>query len=69
MTERTFNTQELVEQLMANLRTLAPEGQEYSFTVGYLTNTMADIVNGGIGELIDNVDWTNQRVEALRKVR
>ena len=69
MTERTYDTQQLVDKLLANLRIMAPAGAEYSFTVGYLTNTLADIAKGGIDELISNVDWTNQRVEALQKVR
>lgn len=71
MTERSFNTGDLVEQLFSNLRKLHnPEamGSAESYINGYLYNAIQDIATGGVEELIAHVDWTNQRVEAKYKV-
>lgn len=66
--EKTFTTSELIEQLYKNLRFLAPDGQENSYIAGYLYNVLKDVAERGVDELTANVDWTNQRVEAKRKV-
>jgi hypothetical protein len=68
MDTTTFTTEQLVNRLYNNLRTLAPAGQENSYIAGYLINALKSIAEAGIEELIDHVDWTNQRVEAKRKV-
>jgi len=66
--EKSFTTTELIDQLYANLRFVAPQGQEHAYIAGYLFNVLKDVAEGGIDELTANVDWTNQRVEAKRKV-
>ena len=66
--QKSFTTSELIEQLYKNLRFLAPQGQENAYVAGYLYNVLKDVVEGGVDELTANVDWTNQRVEAKRKV-
>jgi len=66
--KKSFTTTELIDQLYANLRFLAPDGQENAYVAGYLYNVLKDVVEGGVDELTANVDWTNQRVEAKRKV-
>lgn len=72
MTERSYNTGELVEQLFSNLRKLhnpAAVGSVESYINGYLYNAIQDIADNGIEELVSHVNWTNQRVEAAEKVR
>lgn len=72
MTERSYNTNQLVEQLFSNLRKLhnpAAMGSAESYINGYLYNAIQDIATRGIDELVAHVDWTNQRVEAAQKVR
>ena len=69
MTERSYNTSQLVEQLFTNLRTLHnPEavGSVESYINGYLYNAIQDIATHGVDELVAHVDWTNQRIESLR---
>lgn len=71
MSERSYNTGELVEQLFTNLHKLHnPEamGSVESYINGYLYNAIQDIATGGVYELVAHVDWTNQRVEAKYKV-
>lgn len=58
----------LIEKLYANLRYLAPEGAENAYVAGYLYNALQDIAKHGVEELVAHVDWTNQRVEAKRKI-
>jgi hypothetical protein len=65
---RVYTTAQLIDQLYANLRILAPKGQEHGYISGYLYNVLKDVAEGGVDELTANVDWTNQRVEAKRKV-
>lgn len=65
---KSFTTGELIAQLYDNLRFMAPSGTENSYISGYLFNAIQDIAEHGIEELINHVDWTNQRVEAKRKV-
>lgn len=69
MMERTYTTRELVDQLFANLQKMAPVGVASSYSLGYLYNTLAEIAEGGVDRLVEHVDWTNQRVEALEKVQ
>ena len=66
--QKSFTTAQLIDQLYANLRFLAPDGQESAYIAGYLYNVLKDVAEGGVDELTANVDWTNQRVEAKRKV-
>ena len=64
--EKSFTTRELVDRLLENLRTLGGEGG-HAYTVGYLSTVLVSIVEGGVDELVEHVDWTNQRVEAKAK--
>lgn len=66
--EKTFTTNELIAKLYENLRSMAPQGAESAYIAGYLYNTLKDIAEGGVDELVAHVDWTNQRVEAKQKV-
>jgi len=66
--QKSFTTSELIDQLYKNLRFLAPQMMENAYIAGYLYNVLKDVVEGGVDELTANVDWTNQRVEAKRKV-
>ena len=65
---QSYTTSQLVDKLFENLRTMAPAGTEYSYTVGYLQNALKDIATYGVDELVSHVDWTNQRLEAIQKV-
>lgn len=65
---KSYTTNELIAQLYDNLRFMAPEGAESQYIAGYLNNALKEIAEGGIDELVAHVDWTNQRVEAKRKV-
>ena len=65
METTTFTTEQLVNRLYSNLRALAPAGQENNYVAGYLMNALKGIAEAGIDELVDHVDWTNQRVESL----
>jgi hypothetical protein len=62
---KTFTTPQLVEQLFANLRALAPENAESAYIAGYLSGCLADIATKGVDELVAIVDYTNQQVEVL----
>lgn len=63
-----YTTPELVEKLYSNLRILAPAGAESAYISGYLYNALQDIATRGVDELVEHVDWTNQRVEAKKKI-
>ena len=62
---KSFTTKELVDQLFANLRALAPENAESAYIAGYLSSCLADIATKGVDELTSIVDFTNQQVEVL----
>lgn len=62
---KSFTTKELVDQLFANLRALAPENAESAYIAGYLSSCLADIATKGVDELTAIVDFTNQQVEVL----
>jgi hypothetical protein len=61
---QVFTTKQLVDQLFANLRALAPEGVENAYLAGYLSGCLADIAEKGVDELTAIVDYTNQTLEA-----
>jgi hypothetical protein len=65
---KTFTTSELIDQLYANLRVMAPQGAESQYIAGYLQHTLKDVAENGVDALVSTVDWTNQQVEAKRKV-
>jgi hypothetical protein len=65
---KTFTTIELIDQLYANLRIMAPQGAESQYIAGYLQHTLKDVAENGIDALVSTVDWTNQQVEAKRKM-
>jgi hypothetical protein len=62
---KTFTTPQLVEQLYANLRVLAPQDAVNAYIAGYLSHCLADIATKGVDELAAIVDFTNQQVEVL----
>jgi hypothetical protein len=64
-----YTTSELVEKLYSNLRILAPQGAESAYIAGYLYGALQDIATRGMDELIEHVDWTNQRVDSLSTSR
>jgi hypothetical protein len=65
---RSYTTSELIDQLYANLRIMAPQGAESQFIAGYLHPTLKDVAENGIDALVSIVDWTNQQVEAKQKM-
>jgi len=65
--EKSFTTGELIARLYDNLRIMAPQGAENSYIAGYLQGVLADVAERGMDELVNYVDWTNQRVEAKAK--
>jgi hypothetical protein len=65
---RSYTTSELIDQLYANLRVMAPQGAESQFIAGYLQHTLKDVAENGIDALVSTVDWTNQQVEAKRNM-
>ena len=65
---RSYTTSELIDQLYANLRVMAPKGAESQFIAGYLHHTLKDVAENGVDALVSIVDWTNQWVEAKQKV-
>ena len=62
---KTFTTPQLVEQLYANLRVLAPQDAVNAYIAGYLSSCLADIATKGVDELVAIVDFTTQQVEVL----
>ncbi len=69
MIKRSYTTKELVDQLFANLREMAPNNCEYQFIAGYLSSALVDVAEKGVDELVGHVDWTNQQVEARNNGR
>jgi hypothetical protein len=65
---KSYTTSELIDQLYANLRIMAPKGAESQFIAGYLHHTLKDVAENGVDALVSTVDWTNQQVEAKQKV-
>jgi hypothetical protein len=65
---RSYTTSEMIDQLYANLRVMAPQGAESQFIAGYLQHTLRDVAENGMDALVSTVDWTNQQVEAKQKV-
>jgi hypothetical protein len=65
---RSFTTSELIDQLYANLRIMAPQGAESQYIAGYLHHTLKEVAENGVDALVSTVDWTNQQVEAKQKM-
>ncbi len=65
---RSYTTSELIDQLYANLRVMAPQGAESQYIAGYLQHILKDVAENGIDALVSTVDWTNQQVEAKQKM-
>jgi hypothetical protein len=65
---KSYTTSELIDQLYANLRVMAPQGAESQFIAGYLHHTLKDVAENGVDALVSTVDWTNQQVEAKRNM-
>ena len=65
---RSYNTSELIDQLYANLRFMAPQGAESAYIAGYLHNTLKEVAENGVDALVSTGDWTNQQVEAKRNM-
>ena len=59
---RVYTTKQLVDQLFANLRTLAGTADNNSYIAGYLSACLADIAEKGVDELTAIVDYTNRVV-------
>ena len=54
--------EELTAKLYSNLRELAGDGQEHSYTAGYLFYAIQDIANHGMTSLKSHVDYTSKRL-------
>lgn len=77
MTEKTYpiiknyTTEQLVDQLYANYLELASEGATLDTGRGNviysLKAALVAVAEGGIDQLVEAVNWTNQLVEAKRK--
>jgi hypothetical protein len=65
---RSYTTIELIDQLYANLRIMAPKGAESAYIAGYLHHTLKEVAENGVDALVYTVDWTNQQVEAKQKM-
>jgi hypothetical protein len=65
---KSYTTSELIDQLYANLRVMAPQDAESQYIAGYLQHTIKDVAENGIDALVSTVDWTNQQVEAKRNM-
>jgi isopentenyl diphosphate isomerase/L-lactate dehydrogenase-like FMN-dependent dehydrogenase len=65
---RSYTTIELIDQLYANLRVMAPQCAESAYIAGYLHNTLKEVAENGVDALVSTVDWTNQQVEAKRNM-
>jgi hypothetical protein len=65
---RSYTTSELVERFYENLHELAPKGSEKAFIAGFISSCLGDIAEKGVDELTFIVDYTNQQVEAKRKM-
>ena len=65
---RSYTTSELIDQLYANLRIMAPQGAESQYIAGYLQHTLKEVAENGVDALVSTVDWTNQQVEAKQKM-
>lgn len=58
--------EELTAKLYSNLRELAGEGYESSYTAGYLFYAIQDIANHGMTSLKSHVDYTESRLQRQR---
>jgi len=65
---KSYTTSELIDQLYANLRIMAPQGAESQYIAGYLHHTLKEVAENGVDALVSTVDWTNQQVEAKRNM-
>ena len=65
---KSYTTSELIDQLYANLRVMAPKGAESAYIAGYLHHTLKEVAENGVDALVYTVDWTNQQVEAKRNM-
>lgn len=61
----TYDCDGLARKLCDNLVILS--NNNYAYISGYLTTILAQTAKHGIEELVDAVDYTNQRVENMQK--
>jgi len=65
---KTYTTEQLVDQLYMNYFHLAVPEKRHEYVAYALKSALRMVAEGGIDELVELVDWTNQKVEAKRKV-
>lgn len=68
MIVKTYTIEQLVDRLYMNYFELAVPEKRYESIAYSLKSALRMVAEGGIDELVELVDWTNQKVEAKRKV-